>query len=113
MTMTTTEIKRMQLLDWLYLYERQHPGVLAEVVNFTGVPDLNEQNRWRQILRGLQADGLIVLSEAMGFDGLAATLTTHGNDNVEQRAARRANTAARRAACRDSLLRWLYAQPGH
>ncbi|MGN9763770.1 hypothetical protein ACTMS2_01190 [Micromonospora sp. SD12] len=103
--MTSSQVRRAQLLDWLYDY----PGDVASIVEFLGQePDELAQNLWRGTLRALDEEGLIRLAESMGFDGISAFITDAGRTDVEARRARRDDPARRRAAAATGLLRWLY-----
>ncbi|MFI2708925.1 hypothetical protein ACH495_02180 [Micromonospora sp. NPDC018662] len=103
--MTGSQVRRAQLLDWLYDY----PGDVASIVEFLGQePDQLAQNLWRGTLRALDEEGLIRLAETMGFDGISAFITEAGRADVEARRARREDPARRRAAAATGLLLFLY-----
>jgi hypothetical protein len=113
--MTETELLRLRVLDWLLDYEPERPGEMPEIEKLVGAEDdlsPAEQAKWRNILRALRDDGLIELSESLGFNwGL--WLTSRGRVDAEARRDRRQNPAARRAFARDALLAWLDGQPNH
>jgi hypothetical protein len=111
--MTDSEILRIQFLDWLYDFRGGRPGELPVVVDFLGneEPDDHTETVWRSILRELDHEGLIRLSETMGFGGASAMLTGAGRADVEGRRKRRQDPARRNAAARDAVVRWVYAHP--
>jgi len=97
----------------LYDFQPEQPGVLADVIDFLGTdePDAQTETLWRDVLRELEHDRLIMLAETMGFAGTAAMITGAGRADVEARRKRRNDPARRNAAARDAVLRWVYAHP--
>lgn len=107
-----TELMRVQLLDWLYDFQPEHPGEFAPIVDFLTVEDRTDERLhglWRGVVGDLAADGLVMDASGMGFDGLAAAITTSGRQDVEARRIRRHDRAQRNVAIRDAVMRWLYA----
>jgi len=106
-SLTGSQTRRAQLLDWLYDY----PGDIANIVELLGhEPDVQTENLWRGTLRALNKDGFIRLAETMGFEGTSAFITDDGRADVEARRVRRENPAQRRVAAANGLLHWLYEQ---
>jgi hypothetical protein len=110
---TASEIRRVQLLEWVADEPVEHPGEYAEVKAFYDArPDQNEN------AIGVANDDLTYLTEARliangsgigGIESMAAMLTAHGHDLLEQIRAQRAHKGQRRTACRDAMVAWLYA----
>lgn len=110
---TASEIRRVQLLEWVATEPVEHPGQYVEVKAFYDVrPDQREN------AIGVAFDDLTYLTEERlilngsgtgGIESMAAMLTAHGHDFLERLRAQRANKGQRRTACRDAMVAWLYA----
>jgi hypothetical protein len=105
------EIRRIRFMDWLLACETDKPGDPATVGEFFGgdgyPPGERDQQIWRGLIRGLRDDGFIYLGESMDFWSGSAWLSDAGRKDVEERRARRADRAARDAACRTAVVKWL------
>ncbi|HEY2795074.1 MAG TPA: hypothetical protein VGJ28_22125, partial [Micromonosporaceae bacterium] len=103
----------MRIIELLYDYDG-NPGFLPNVVDLLGSDyDRAQEHLWRSVLRELDRQGLIKLSETMGFEGTAAMITDSGRMEVEALRTRRADPVRRNLAARDAAVRYLYAQPEH
>jgi hypothetical protein len=114
--MTETEILRTRFLDWLCDHRPEPPAELVVVGEFfggDGYPPENEQQLWRDLIRGMRDDELIRLGGGMDVFPDSAWLTGKGRADVQARRVRRSDSIARAAACRDALVRWLHGQPRH
>lgn len=110
---TASEIRRVQLLEWVADEPVEHPGEYAEVKAFYDArPDQNEN------AIGVAKDDLTYLAEVRliangsgigGVETMAAMLTAQGHDFVERLRAKRTHKVHRRTACRDAMAAWLYA----
>ena len=110
---TGSEIRRVQLLEWVAEESAARPGEYVEVKAFCDVRPDQAENR-----SDLAFDDLTYLTEGRlilngsgigGIETMAAMLTPHGHDLVERLRAQRAHKGQRRAACRDAIVSWLYA----
>ena len=110
---TASEIRRVQLLEWIADESVDHPEQYVEVKAFYDVrPDQDENDS------GVAFDDLAHLTEGRlikngsgigGVESMAAMLTARGHDFVEQLRAQRGHKGQRRTACRDVMVEWLYA----
>jgi len=109
---TASEIRRVQLLEWVAEESVPRPGEYVEVKAFYDArPDQTENTS------GVAFDDLTYLAGARlilngsgigGIESMAAMLTAQGHDFVEQLRAQRAHKTQRRTACRDAMVAWLY-----
>jgi hypothetical protein len=112
--MNSVELRRIQLLDWLYDFKGEHDGEMAAIKDFLGdEADDYTRSIMRDVLEDLARDDLIILALGFDFDGASALIKSRGRAEVEGRRTRRANRALRNIACRTAVIRWLYEQPGH
>jgi len=105
---TETELRRVRLLESVYDYQRDRPGWNPSLLDL--VKDeigSAEEESWRQVLRELDARGSIRLEETFDLESTTFGLTGNGRDEVESRRARRTDGAARNAAARNAIIRWL------
>ena len=110
---TASEIRRVQLLEWVAEESAEHPERYVEVKAFYDVrPDQSENDI------GVASDDLTYLADARliangsgigGIESMAAMLTPQGHDFLERLRAQRAHKGQRRTACRDAMVSWLYA----
>lgn len=110
---TASEIRRVQLLEWVAKQSVARLGEYIEVKAFYDArPDQSENTG------EVAFDDLTSLTEARlilngsgigGIESLAAMLTAQGHDLLEQLRAQRAHKSQRRMACRDAMVSWLYA----
>lgn len=114
-SMINAALSRVRLLDTLYDFQPAELGQMASVNDVIPPGELTEhtEHLWRDLLRSLERDDLLKLSEAMGFEGTSMVITQTGREDVEARRARRSDPALRSMAARDAVVRWLYAQPAH
>lgn len=110
---TASEIRRVQLLEWVADEPVEHAGDYAEVKAFYDARLDQSENAM-----GVAHDDLTYLTEVRlirngsgigGIESMAAMLTAQGHDFVEQLRARRTHKVQRRTACRDAMVAWLYA----
>ncbi|MEV4662097.1 hypothetical protein AB0J85_09100 [Micromonospora echinofusca] len=103
------------LLDWLFELQKSRRGAwpsIGELVEVTG----NQQflpvveAHVDVAVDALGQDDLINEAKAMGRFGMRRfiTMTEAGNREAARRVQRRADNLARRSACRDAVLRWVY-----
>ena len=97
--------RRNRILE--LLYDNAVEGI--HIADLLG-GELTEQNEdlWRGTLRSLDRDGLIHLSETMGFGGTSAFINDEGLAYVEAWRKRRDNPAERREAASRGILQYLY-----
>lgn len=110
----STDLMRVQLLDWLYDFRPTNVGEFATIVDFLEPEvrtDDHQHQLWRGVMRDLEADGLIMNASGMGFEGLAAMITAAGRRDVEARRSRRADRAQRNTAVRNAVVRYVYDNP--
>ena len=110
---TASEIRRVQLLEWVAEESVAHPELWVEVKAFYDVrPDQSENDI------GVAFADLAYLTEERriangsgvgGIESMAAMPTPQGRDFLEKLRARRGNKGERRTACRDAMVAWLYA----
>jgi len=107
----STDLMRVQLLDWLYDFRPDNPAESATIVDFLD-PDVRTDEHqhliWRGVLQDLEASGLILNASGGGFDGLAAMITASGRQDVEARRIRRVDRAQRNMAVRNAVVRYVY-----
>ncbi|ROO60439.1 hypothetical protein EDC02_2310 [Micromonospora sp. Llam0] len=81
------EVGRLLFLRWLDQYGSEHPGEPASLSEFfpegglSGHPEV----LWRDLIRGLRNDGLILCFESLEFWSSSATLTDRGRAELEPR----------------------------
>ncbi|MBB4702267.1 hypothetical protein [Sphaerisporangium siamense] len=110
------EVLEHLVLDMLYEYAALDPSLvprlheLAEAVGRHGdVPRLLEHAE--SIIHGLDSRGVISVARSVGgWVNFGLAITPDGKREAQRVRRRRADIAARRAACRIALLRWLYGQ---
>jgi hypothetical protein len=109
---TASEIRRVQLLDWVAEQSVARPDEYVEVKAFYDARSDQSENT-----NEVAFDDLASLTGARltlngsgigGIESLAAMLTAQGHDLVERLRAQRAHKGQRRAACRDAMVSWLY-----
>jgi hypothetical protein len=110
-----TEPGRIQVLDRLYDFRPDNPAEMADISVMLNHSDVDPQDQvaWMDLLRGLDADGLITLSPALSFEGFAAVIKGPGRAEVEARRRRRADTGLRRRCARDAVIQWISGHPRH
>jgi hypothetical protein len=110
---TASEIRRVQLLEWIAEEAVDRPGQYIEVKAFYDSRADQSENDFdvaRADLAYLAGTRLILDGSGIGgIESMAAMPEPQGHDFLEQLLARRANKAQRRAACRDAMVAWLYA----
>jgi hypothetical protein len=108
----STDLMRVQLLDWLYDFRPDNPGEYATIVDFLD-PDVRTDGHqhllWLGVVRDLESDGLVMNASGMGFEGLSAMITATGRQDVEARRIRRADRAQRNMTVRNAVIRYVYA----
>lgn len=110
--MTETELRRVRLLESVYDYQRDRPGWNPSLLDLVeGEIGSAEEESWRQLLRELDARGSLWLEETFDLESTTFGLTDNGRREVESRRMRRTDRAARNAAARNAIIRWLYGQP--
>jgi hypothetical protein len=107
----STDLMRVQLLDWLYDFRPDNPGEYATIVDFLD-PDVRTDGHqhllWLGVVRDLESDGLVLNASGMGLEGLSAMITAAGRRDVEARRIRRADRAQRNAAIRQAVIRYVH-----
>jgi hypothetical protein len=106
-----TEIRLAQLIDWIGQQPADH---MISVVDFyDGLAD-QDMNKWdvaHSDLKELESRSLIKLSVAMGGIGSFHVYQFQGaRQAAEELQAARADTRARRQACRDAMVNWLHSR---
>lgn len=104
------------LIDWAYAYSKMKPGLIpsvAEMVKAVGVEDrIPLVEPYVDIaVDTLIEDGLLKGgAKSMGCHGMAQPiwLSEAGRREAVARIERRKDNRARRTACRDAVLRWVY-----
>jgi hypothetical protein len=81
------EVARLMFLRWLDEYGSEHPGNPAPLADFfeEGRPSDRQEAMWRDLIRGLRNEGLILCFESMEFWSSSATLTDKGRAELESR----------------------------
>ncbi|SCG46925.1 hypothetical protein [Micromonospora humi] len=102
-------------LDWLFVLQKSQRGAwpsISQLVESTGnqefLPMVEAQGD--VAVDALVQDDLVKEAKAMGRFGMLRriSLTDAGNREAAQRIERRRDNRARRNACRDAVLRWVY-----
>ena len=110
---TASEIRRVQLLEWIADEAVDRSGGYIEAKAFyNGWADQSENDFdvARADLTYLAEARLIMDGSGIGgIESMAAMLTPQGHDFLEHLRARRTNKGQRRAACRNAMVAWLYA----
>ncbi len=81
------EVGRLLFLRWLDRYGSEHPGAAAPLCEFfppdgpSGQPEV----LWRDLIRGLRIEGLILCFESLEFWSSSATLTDRGRAELASR----------------------------
>jgi hypothetical protein len=110
---TASEIRRVQLLEWVAAESVKHPEQYVEVKAFYDARSDQSENDI-----GVAFGDLAYLTEARliangsgigGIESMAVMLTPQGHDFRERLQAKRAHKGQRRTACRDAMVAWLYA----
>jgi hypothetical protein len=109
---TSSDIRRVQLLEWIAKQSTEHPELYVDVKDFYDArPDQSENVvavAWGDLTH-LEKQGLVAEASGMGgIEAMAAMLTSQGQDFLETLLARRADRGQRRTACRDTMVAWLY-----
>ncbi|MFI9644558.1 hypothetical protein ACIG87_31695 [Micromonospora sp. NPDC051925] len=81
------EVGRLLFLRWLDQYGSEHPGEPAPLSEFfpEGRPSGHPEVLWRDLIRGLRNEGLILCFESLEFWSSSATLTDRGRAELERR----------------------------
>lgn len=81
------EVGRVMFLRWLEQYSVEHPGDPAPLAEFFGEepPSGHPEVLWRDLIRGLRNEGLILCFESLEFWSSSATLTDKGRADLESR----------------------------
>lgn len=101
--MNEEELRLTKLLEWIFDTGEPDPNVMA----FYGDDERSTRSAYEDVAH-LAAQGLANDSSTMGE--ASASLTPHGRSVVAEIRSRRSDRAARQAACRSSLVSWLYDQ---
>ncbi len=108
-----SEIRRVQLLEWIAQESVEHPERYVEVKAFyDGRPDQSENDigvAFADFAALVEEQRITNASGIGGIESMAAMLTAQGHDFVEQLRAQRAHKVQRRTAYRDAMVAWLYA----
>ncbi|MBQ1021549.1 hypothetical protein KBX71_27235 [Micromonospora sp. D93] len=103
------------LLDWLFVLQKAQWGAwpsINQLVEATGNQELLPvvEAKVDVAIDALVHDGFIREAKAIGRRGMirCISLTDVGTREAAQRIERRGDNRARRSACRDAVLRWVY-----
>jgi hypothetical protein len=79
------EVGRLMFLRWLEEYGSEHPGEPAPVGKFfqDGRPSERQETMWRDLIRGLRNDELILCFESLEFWSSSSVLTDKGRAELE------------------------------
>jgi hypothetical protein len=109
---TRSEIRHIQLLEWLAKQVAERPNIFAEVVAFYDERADQREKTFETAygdLKLLEEQRLIQQASGLGgIESLAAMVTPQGHALLEELRARRADRQQRRMACRDATVAWLY-----
>ncbi|WCN80019.1 hypothetical protein [Micromonospora sp. LH3U1] len=105
------------LLDWLFVLQKAQRGAwpsISQLVEETGNQEFLPmvESQVDVAVDALVQDDLVKEAKSMGRFGMIRriSLTDVGNREAAQRVERRRDNRARRSACRDAVLRWVYEQ---
>jgi hypothetical protein len=78
---------RLFFLWWLGQYGAEHPGEPAPLAGFfrEGQPSERQEQFWRDLIRELRNEGLILCFESLEFWSSSATLTDQGRATLESK----------------------------
>jgi hypothetical protein len=81
------QVGRLMFLRWLEEYGSEHPGEPAPVGKFfqDGRPSERQETMWRDLIRGLRNDELILCFESLEFWSSSSVLTDKGRAELESR----------------------------
>lgn len=109
---TRSQIRQVQLLEWLATQSAGQPHVYVDVAAFYhSLADLGDDEFGIALadLKLLEERQLISQASGMGgIEALAAMLAPQGRNFLDQLQASRADKRRRRLACRDAMVAWLY-----
>lgn len=109
---TRSQIRQVQLLEWLAAESVEQPHVYVEVADFYhSLADLGGDAFGIALadLKLLEERQLINQASGIGgIESLAAMLAPQGRNFLEQLQTLRADKRRRRLACRDAMVAWLY-----
>jgi hypothetical protein len=112
-----SELVAIWFLEWLHDYRQANPGLLPspeDCVVHSGNEELRPmvEKHLDAALGMLEDRGLLRVTRTMGpvYSSASLALTSSGSQDVLGRRERRNDVGARRRACREALLRWIYQQ---
>lgn len=109
--LTTSEVRQIHLAEWI---AQQEPDTVFSPEGFYDSLADQSANNWgaaHDDLKYLEKRGLIKLSVAIsGIRGLHVGVAQGVRDLAEELRHTRADKRQRKAACRDAMMDWLYAQ---
>jgi hypothetical protein len=111
---TASEIRRVQLLEWIAAESAKHPVQASKVKSFYDArldQSENDIGVASGDLDSIVEAGLVKDDFGAGIGGIeimGAWLEPQGSDRLERLHAQRAHKGQRRAACRDAMVAWLY-----
>ena len=81
------EVARLLFLRWLEEYASERPGEPAPLTEFFQGerPPKQQEQSWRDLIRGLRNEGLVLCFESLDFWSSSATLTDQGRAELESR----------------------------